>query len=219
MFMLEKADIEGILQAVMSLPQMKFIEELMQQQQQQEQPAPEAPAEAAPQEAAPAEEPVKEQYEQEEEPKEEKDEEQPSDDKEKFGCEEDQETKEPEIGKEKLRMQFDQHKRKYAKLESDYKALYSKVAVIERRERRADRKASLMQLEAEGYVFDHAEELDTVQDYDQAKFSKHCSNIKKNYKKAPVGMNLRPRSEEGGIAQADPHQVMLQAHNKSLRGN
>ncbi len=115
----------------------------------------------------------------------------------------------------KLRMQRDQSKRRYAKLESEYQTLFSKVAELERKERVADRKSTLLQLEAEGYDFEMAEELEYVSDMEPAKFSAHLNKMRKNYRKAPIGINIRPATPpvEGGSPQNNltPDEVYDQA--------
>lgn len=196
---MDQNQLTEILQAVMALPAMKFIEKLMQQQQQEE----------APQE-----------FEEEEKADKPMEDKPPVEPKEAKFEEVDDSQDEDEVGKEKLKMRFDQSKRKYAKLDSEYKTLFAKVEQLERRERRADRKAQFMQLEAEGFVFDLADELSLVEDYEPAKFQKHVSIIKKNYKKAPIGVHVsqRPTPEAGGTnspVAKTPHEVLLEASKRA----
>jgi len=119
----------------------------------------------------------------------------------------------------KLRMQRDQMKRKYAKLESQYQALATKVEALETEKRIADRKADLLQLEGEGYVFDMAEEVEYVADMEPVRYSKHLAKIRKNYGKAPVGVNIKPAvvKAEGGLGEVvlTPEQVAEQAIKKA----
>lgn len=116
-------------------------------------------------------------------------------------------------GPAKLRMQYDQERRKNAKLDAEYKALFSKVAELERQERIAQRKADFLQLEAEGFIFDMADEIDTVKDMEPAKFSKHLSNVRKNYKKAPIGFSFVKAVVPGEEVekQLTPREVMEKA--------
>lgn len=104
----------------------------------------------------------------------------------------------------KLRMQRDQERRKYAKLEANYKALFAKVEALERDKRVANRKADLMDLEGQGYAFDLADELEYVSDMEPKLYSKHLNKIKKNYAKAPIGVSIKPApvKAEGGVAPA-----------------
>lgn len=125
------------------------------------------------------------------------------------------------VGPAKLKMQFDQEKIRYAKLDNEYKTLFAKVADLERKERIADRKSVLTQLFAEGFQFDLADELEMVADYEPAKFSKHVSWIKKNFRKAPIGVDIKTVSlpEEGGSVTPPaltPRDVMLQATEKAF---
>lgn len=101
----------------------------------------------------------------------------------------------------KLRMQRDQERRRYARLESQHKALFAKVERLERDKRLADRKADLLALEGEGYSFDLSDELDYVSDMEPARYSKHLSKIKTRYKKAPIGVNITPARVDaaGGV--------------------
>lgn len=200
--MVDQAMLEEVLKAVCELPAFKWIEDQMK--------AAQAPAET------PAEEPAKAEYE------EEKHEDKPKDEEHKdevSNFEEEEHKDEKEVGPEKLRMQYDQQKRRYAKLDSDYKALFAKVGELERKERVADRKAQLMQLEAEGFQFDMAEEIELVQDYEPAKFAKHLSHIKKNYKAAPVGVKRFNAvvPDEAPAATKSPRDVMIEATNEALK--
>lgn len=96
-----------------------------------------------------------------------------------------------ELEPAKLRMQRDQERRRYAKLETDHKALFAKIANLEAKEREATRKYDLLALEGEGYNFDLAEELDYVKDLEPIRYSKHLEKMKKNYSKAPIGVNIK----------------------------
>lgn len=90
----------------------------------------------------------------------------------------------------RLRMQRDQAKRRYARLEADHKALFAKVEALERRERIAQRKADLLSLEGLGFDFDLAEELDYVSDMQPKQYSAHLAKIKKRYRKAPINVRV-----------------------------
>lgn len=141
---------------------------------------------------------------------------------------EDEDEDEEKMEPAKLRMQRDQVKRQFARAQAEWtakveamqaenKTLFSKVEALERDKRVANRKAELMQLEAEGYAFDLSEELEATADYEPARFSKHISLIKKNYRKAPVNVNVKVAAipAEGGTSVADPHEVMKQAALKA----
>ena len=182
-------DVKTCVEALMSTPEFEFLKELMAQKQAAAEPAQMREEEAEHYSDDPA-----------------KDEE---------AAKEQQEPDEEQLDPAKLRMQRDQQVRRYAKLESQYNALAKEVETLKRGERVAQRKAELLQLEAEGFVFDMADELEYVSDLEPARYSKHLSKIKKNYKKAPVGINIKPAAvpAEGGLptGAADPQEVMRQA--------
>ncbi len=142
--------------------------------------------------------------------------------------EEDKDKDEEEMEPAKLRLQRDQLKRQFAKAQSEWqgkvetvqqenKTLFARIGELERKERIAQRKADLMQLEAEGFTFDLAEELEIIADYEPARFQKHVSQMRKNYRKAPVNVNVIPAAipAEGGKPAADPREVMQQAALKA----
>jgi hypothetical protein len=121
----------------------------------------------------------------------------------------------------KLRMQRDQMRRRYAKLEANYKALFAKVEALERDKRIANRRADLLALEGEGFAFDMAEELEYVQDMDQKMYSRHVNKIKKNYAKAPLNSNIKPAPvpADGGVAASlDPQNIYSKVGNLYKHG-
>ncbi len=125
-----------------------------------------------------------------------------------------------EVAPAKLRMQYDQARRKNAKLEADYKAMFAKVAQIEKDKTIADRKNELMQLEAEGYEFDMADEVETVSDLEPARFSKHIALMRKNYRRAPIGITfnnvVQPNFDQPKPKPYNAHAVMEAVHNEIL---
>ena len=99
---------------------------------------------------------------------------------------------EDKLSPARLRMQRDQERRRYAKLQAAHDQLAAKVASLERSERVAARKADLLGLEAEGVSFDMGEELELVQDMEPARYSRHLATMRKRYQRAPVGVSIKP---------------------------
>lgn len=200
-------DLKQILEAVMQLPAMQFISERMQAEQD----------EAAKAQMAYDEE-SKEEAHQEEANKEDKSlfDEENKEEKSMFS-EDKEKTDEGEagaVGEPKLRMQYEQSKRRYAKLEAAHKELAKKITEIEQKERIATRKNDLLQLEAEGYNFDISDELDNVKDMDLARYSKHLQMVRKNYRQAPVGFSMiKNVTVPDGVVEdkLTPHEVMVKA--------
>lgn len=120
---------------------------------------------------------------------------------------------------EKYKMQRDQERRRYAKLQSAHDALAAKVAELETKERISTRKADLLGLEQEGICFDMAEELELVGDMEPARYSKHLATMRKRYQRAPVGVqiNVKTVPVEGGKADVmlTPDQVYEAAIKKA----
>lgn len=92
---------------------------------------------------------------------------------------------------ENVKLRYNAEKIKYSKLEAEHKALFSKVAELERKERLATRKGDFTQLLAEGYDFDIVEELNDSADMNDAVFAKHLNKVKKSYRKAPINVNVK----------------------------
>jgi hypothetical protein len=188
--------IKQCIEALTNTPEFSYLRELMQQKQ----------AEA-------------QQYEEEEQKAEE-----PKPDTEENGDEgvkEDEGEDEDKLEPAKLRMQRDQERRRYAKLDADYKALFAKVEALERDKRIANRKADLLALEGEGFAFDMAEELEYVQDMEPKMYSRHIAKIKKNYSKAPLNSNIKPAPvpADGGVAASlEPANVYSKVGNLYKHG-
>jgi hypothetical protein len=136
------------------------------------------------------------------------------------------EDKPEEKVKEKYKLQRDQERRKNAKLESAVKELHSRLADLERRERAAARKADLLAIEAEGVMFDMAEELETVSDMSEAAYEKHLGKMRKRYSRSPVGVSLNverlpsagraPSVDGSGLSEAQSRKVRDLIINKGM---
>ncbi len=124
----------------------------------------------------------------------------------------------------KLRMQRDQERRRYAKLETEYKALFDKVSLMERKSRVAERKSDLLGVEQEGVMFDFAEELDLISDMEEDKYQKHLGHMRKRYQRSPVGAQfIKPAAipVEGGKPTAEymsPNDVCRAVEEKLKKG-
>jgi len=88
---------------------------------------------------------------------------------------------------EKVRMQLDSVKIRYAQQQQEIDALKADNNALKLRYQRERREKDLTQLEAEGYQLDRMEEL-TASDYmhDQA-WTGHCEKIRLRYRRAPIG--------------------------------
>lgn len=157
--------IKACLEAVSALPQIMYINDVMKKQE-----------EAAKMEA------IKEQSGEEDNPM--------MDNEEEVDIKIDNKNKEEDAAyekePEKMKMQHDQQKRKYAKLEMEHKNLQDRLAAMETKSRLAERKAELLQLEQEGIQFDFAEEFDHVKDMETVHYEKHLGRMRKCYNKAPI---------------------------------
>lgn len=99
----------------------------------------------------------------------------------------------PDQEEEVRRMTKEQDAIRYSRLEMENKALKERLDALEQSNRqnalqftRTQRERDLIQLEAEGYQFDRAEELDTVADLDSAKYAKHLDRARKYYRRSPI---------------------------------
>lgn len=128
---------------------------------------------------------------------------------------------EAELEPAKLRMQRDQERRRYAKLDTEHRALAARLGEMERKSRVADRRADLLGLEQEGISFDLAEEIETVSDMEPARYSKHVQNMRKRYQRAPVGIKLNPIEMPGQPAskEAQKQQTYEKLSKFYERGN
>ena len=115
-----------------------------------------------------------------------------------------EEDKDEDMKSEKYKLQRDQERRKFAKLSSEKNALEQRIATLERSDRVNARKADLMQLEAEGVIFDMSEELELVGDMDHAKYGKHLCHMKKRYQRGPIGVNIKAAIPSNGVARKEP---------------
>jgi hypothetical protein len=105
-------------------------------------------------------------------------------------AEEEKKKDEADEDKEKLKNERDQFARKYARLETDHKLLASRLADLEKKERVSTRKADLLQIEAEGVLFDMNEELASVSDLGDKEYTKHLDVMRKRYSRSPVGVHV-----------------------------
>lgn len=100
----------------------------------------------------------------------------------------------PPVGRtEAARMQRDQEAIHYARLEQENAALKQRLDAVEATNRetakqylRERREKDLIQLEAEGYQFDRAQELDDVTELSQERYVKHLEKIRRRYQRMPV---------------------------------
>jgi hypothetical protein len=88
---------------------------------------------------------------------------------------------------DKMKNAYEQERRRYSRLENENKAMQARLAELEKTSMLAQRKADLIGVEAEGFIFDINDELDAVSEMDAKSYAKHLERMRKNYSKAPIG--------------------------------
>lgn len=108
---------------------------------------------------------------------------------------------------EKQRMQkvdqsitAEQYHKDLAELRAQYQAERDARLTLEKRERHSRYERDLTALRAQGYLFDLAEEMEVVKDYEEAAFSKHADIIKKRYQRSSVGINAPMIATQAGAS-------------------
>ncbi len=109
---------------------------------------------------------------------------------------------------EKLRMEHDDTKLQYRKLEEQFGAeqqyrqhLEKKIDAINLQLNRATYLAKLTQLRGEGYQFSRSSVIDRVQHMTPEQFDKEVEFMKENFQRAPIGLRIQekePFMREGG---------------------
>lgn len=94
-------------------------------------------------------------------------------------------------GMERQKMSRDSDRIRLARAESLAALQAQELATLKIRFQREQREKDLIQLEAEGYILDRVEELDSVQEMSDERYQKHLSNIRRRYQKAPVNADLK----------------------------
>lgn len=97
---------------------------------------------------------------------------------------------------EKDRMERDSDRIRLAKLEERLAVSDKELSDTKRLYRRSLRERELIQLEAEGYMLDRAEELTEVQDQTDEQFASHVKRIRNRYQKSPVGQKVIRTAED-----------------------
>lgn len=116
-----------------------------------------------------------------------------------------------DAAKEKNRMKRDsdaiamgRYERRITALESKLKTVETENATLQRNARKDRRERDLIQLEAEGYVLDRAEELEDGLDKDDATWAKHVTKIKARYSRNPIDAEeVRVADKRPGISGDD----------------
>lgn len=85
------------------------------------------------------------------------------------------------------RIRRDQERVRYARQERAIEGLRQENQKLKLKFQRADREKDLVQLEAEGLLFDRAEELDSVTGMTEENYRRHLAKMRKRYQRAPVG--------------------------------
>ena len=119
-----------------------------------------------------------------------------------------------------------------SKLQSRYKSVHQENTDLVRKLRRAERRADLIQLEAEGYNFDLEEELDDMEDLTEDKYQRALDKVRR-YQKAPVdgqrfsdtrtatpGRNAMSKDQAIKVAEyATAHNLSFEAATNALSGS
>jgi hypothetical protein len=127
----------------------------------------------------------------------------------------DEDTNPEDKKSEKYKLQRDQERRRFAKLEAHTKRLEDRFAELEKKELISSRKSDLLGLEGEGISFDMAEELDNVADMDVARYRKHINTMRVRYSRSPVGVKINVANPEDRNLSEDPHDVTKKAAAKA----
>lgn len=90
------------------------------------------------------------------------------------------------------------YERRITTLETKLKTVEAENATLQRNARKDRRERDLIQLEAEGYVLDRAEELEDGLDKDDVAWGKHVTKIKARYSRNPID------AEEVRVAEKRP---------------
>lgn len=94
--------------------------------------------------------------------------------------------------KERKRMAADQARIKLNRLSKELKKVKSERDHLLLKLRRSERERDLTQLEAEGFVFDRAEELAYVETLNDKTYEGHLNRIRSRYRRSPVGQKAVP---------------------------
>jgi hypothetical protein len=91
------------------------------------------------------------------------------------------------MAREQSAIELAQYQKRAEEQDARIKALESREAESAKKFQKSQRERDLIQLEAEGFKFDRAAELDDFADRDDAAWQKHQARIKERYQRAPVG--------------------------------
>ena len=92
--------------------------------------------------------------------------------------------------KEVYQRSLDSLRIKLSRYEAQTKALETEVSSLRKKYQRVEREKDLVQLEAEGYLLDRNEELDSTDSLSDDSFKKHLDLIRKRYQKAPLSKSI-----------------------------
>lgn len=90
----------------------------------------------------------------------------------------------------RVRRERDDLKSKYSLLEATLAEKENEINLLLRKYRSSERERDLVRMQHEGYTFDLADEVETVADLSDEAYSKHLDKIKKNYRRAPIGIKF-----------------------------
>ena len=122
-----------------------------------------------------------------------------------------------------VRMEVDQYRIKLSKLEADLASTNAELTKVRSEARRESRERQLVQLEAEGFVLNRAEELQDADHLSDDQFKVKLERMRKNYRKSPVSQAVIPTADntEGGAdgkVKLDKGTMMKIASYATLKG-
>jgi hypothetical protein len=103
---------------------------------------------------------------------------------------------EEEKKKDHARMKEEQEAIELNRANTELAALKSEYETLRRDYRKQIRERDLVQLQAEGFIFDRSEELDHVLELDDTTYSKHMSRARKLYQRSPYSKERIPVVED-----------------------
>lgn len=95
------------------------------------------------------------------------------------------------IERDEARAELTNYSRLLSERDSELAKARQEASKFQRLYLREQREKDLIQLQNEGFSFNRADELDTVSEMSQEIYDKHLNKIRKNYKRAPIGLNVK----------------------------
>lgn len=122
----------------------------------------------------------------------------------------------------KLRMQNDDLKFKFSKLQMTLKEKELEIYSLQRKYNSSVRERELIRLQHEGYSFDLADEVEAVSELSDEHYARYLDKIKRNYKRAPIGIkfdNQMPIDVTGqrpSLSKEEYEKILKYQHEKQI---